>query len=90
MAKLNATVVAALLSLSVLLAFLAGQSFAGRYYYDKVQDKVRKEVEKAMANNPTIGPALVRLVFHDCWVNVSTYIHVEFACRKVMATSIVR
>lgn len=65
MAKLNATVAAVL----VLLAFLAGQSVAGRYYYDKVQDKVRKEVEKAMANNPSIGPALVRLVFHDCWVN---------------------
>ena len=74
MAKLNATVAAVL----VLLAFLTGQSVAGRYYYDKVQDKVRKEVEKAMANNPSIGPALVRLVFHDCWVNVS--IHTLLAC----------
>lgn len=47
MTNLNATVAAVL----VMLAFLAGQSVAGRYYYDKVQDKVRKEVEKAMAKN---------------------------------------
>ncbi|KAF8686205.1 hypothetical protein HU200_043586 [Digitaria exilis] len=65
MAKLNTTV----LSLCVVLAFLTGQSAAGRYYADKVQDKVRKEVEKAIAYNPSVGPALVRLVFHDCWVN---------------------
>lgn len=67
MTNLNATVATVL----VMLAFLAGQSVAGRYYYDKVQDKVRKEVEKAMAKNPSVGPALVRLVFHDCWVYVS-------------------
>ncbi|CAO2038261.1 unnamed protein product [Urochloa humidicola] len=65
MARLNYTV----LSLCVVLAFLAGQSAAGRYYSDKVQDKVRKEVEKAMGYNPSVGPALVRLVFHDCWIN---------------------
>ncbi|RCV06528.1 hypothetical protein SEVIR_1G172800v4 [Setaria viridis] len=65
MAKLSAAV----LSLCVVLAFLAGQSAAGRYYSDKVQDKVRKEVEKAMAYNPGLGAALVRLVFHDCWIN---------------------
>ncbi|CAN6278649.1 unnamed protein product [Urochloa humidicola] len=65
MATLNHTV----LLLCVALAFLAGQSAAGRYYSDKVQDKVRKEVEKAMAYNPSVGPALVRLVFHDCWIN---------------------
>ncbi|KAJ1279264.1 hypothetical protein BS78_04G142400 [Paspalum vaginatum] len=66
MAKLNAV-----LSLCVVmaLAFLAGQTAAGRYYKDKVQDKVRKEVEKAIAYDRSIGPALVRLVFHDCWIN---------------------
>ena len=64
---------AAVLSLCVVLAFtLAGQSAAaGRYYGDKVQDTVRKEVEKAIAYDRSIGPALVRLVFHDCWINVS-------------------
>ncbi|OEL37419.1 Peroxidase 2 [Dichanthelium oligosanthes] len=66
MAKLNA---AAVLPLCVVLAFLAGQSAAGRYYSDPVQNKVRTEVEKAIAYNPSVGPALVRLVFHDCWVN---------------------
>lgn len=71
MVKLNATV-SAVLSLFVLPAFLAGPSFAGRYYNDNVQDKVRKEVENAIAYNNSIGPALVRLVFHDCWVNVSS------------------
>jgi peroxidase len=64
---------AAVLSLCVVLAFLAGQSAAGRYYSDKVQDKVRKEVEKAMAYNPGLGAALVRLVFHDCWINVRSH-----------------
>ncbi|TVU29955.1 hypothetical protein EJB05_21553, partial [Eragrostis curvula] len=65
MAKLSATAVVVL----VLFAFLAGQSVAGRYYQDKVEDKVRKEVEKAIKDNRGIGAALVRLVFHDCWVN---------------------
>lgn len=68
MAKLSATAVVVVV---VLLAFLAGQSVAGRYYSDKVEDKVRKEVEKAIGKNRGIGAALVRLVFHDCWVNVS-------------------
>ncbi|KAG2651156.1 peroxidase 2-like [Panicum virgatum] len=67
MARLNAAVLP--LCVALLAFSLAGQSAAGRYYSDQVQDKVRKEVEKAMAYNPSIGPALVRLVFHDCWVN---------------------
>ena len=70
MARLNAAALP--LCVALLALCLAGQSAAGRYYSDKVQDKVRKEVEKAMAYNPSVGPALVRLVFHDCWVNVST------------------
>ncbi|KAL6634445.1 hypothetical protein ACP70R_027116 [Stipagrostis hirtigluma subsp. patula] len=68
MAKLIATA-AFVLSLCVACAFLVGQSAAGRFYQDKVEDKVRKEVEKAIAYNRGIGAALVRLVFHDCWVN---------------------
>ncbi|WVZ75294.1 hypothetical protein U9M48_023364 [Paspalum notatum var. saurae] len=67
MAKLNAAVLS--LCVVMALAFLAGQSAAGRYYPDKVQDKVRNEVEKAIARDRSIGPALVRLVFHDCWIN---------------------
>ena len=73
MARLNAAVLP--LCVALLAFSLAGQSAAGRYYSDQVQDKVRKEVEKAMAYNPSIGPALVRLVFHDCWVNVSNSHH---------------
>jgi peroxidase len=71
MAKLATTTAAVVL---VLFAFLAGQSVAGRWYHkDKVEDKVRKEVEKAIRRDRGAGAALVRLVFHDCWVNVSTY-----------------
>ncbi|GJM85084.1 hypothetical protein PR202_ga01505 [Eleusine coracana subsp. coracana] len=65
MAKLSGTAIIVL----VMFAFLAEQSVAGRYYDDKVEDKVRKEVKNAIEKNPGIGAALVRLVFHDCWVN---------------------
>ncbi|KAL6899102.1 hypothetical protein ACP4OV_005760 [Aristida adscensionis] len=67
MANLNASI-AVVLSLCVACGFLAGQSAAGRYYPDKFEDKVRKEVQNAIAYNRGIGAALVRLVFHDCWV----------------------
>jgi hypothetical protein len=69
MAKLTTTTSAFVL---VLFAFLGGQSVAGRYYEDKVEDKVRKEVKKAIGRDRGVGAALIRLVFHDCWVNVST------------------
>jgi hypothetical protein len=32
---------------------------------------VKQEVENAINCNPGVGAALVRLVFHDCWVRVS-------------------
>ncbi|KAF0923134.1 hypothetical protein E2562_003351 [Oryza meyeriana var. granulata] len=72
--KLKAVVVAggaALLSLCVLLAVHPAAADAGGYGYGKksIEDTVRKEVEKAIKRNPGVGPALVRLVFHDCWVN---------------------
>uniref|UniRef100_N1QVC5 Peroxidase 4 n=1 Tax=Aegilops tauschii TaxID=37682 RepID=N1QVC5_AEGTA len=34
-----------------------------------VADTVKKEVAIAMKKNPRIGAALVRLLFHDCWVH---------------------
>ncbi|KAL6899104.1 hypothetical protein ACP4OV_005762 [Aristida adscensionis] len=64
MVKLNATA-AVVLSLCVLCAVIAGCS-AGEA---EVQATVRKEVKKAIKRSPGIGAALVRLLFHDCWVN---------------------
>lgn len=76
MARVNAG--AALLSLCLLLACSARQSAAyggtqAAYVDAGVEGTVRKEVEKAIKSNPGIGAALVRLVFHDCWVNVSPH-----------------
>ena len=73
----------ALLSLCLGLAFIAGHPVAangaGRggkkedVSYGKkedVRDTVKKVVVKAIGDKPGVGAALVRLVFHDCWVNV--------------------
>ena len=35
-----------------------------------VMATVEKVVYKAIADNHGVGAALIRLVFHDCWVNV--------------------
>ncbi|KAF6988023.1 hypothetical protein CFC21_005608 [Triticum aestivum] len=37
--------------------------------HDDVADTVKKEVAKAMDKNDRVGAALVRLLFHDCWVH---------------------
>ncbi|KAL6899103.1 hypothetical protein ACP4OV_005761 [Aristida adscensionis] len=62
--KLNGTA-AVVLSLCVLCAFLAGCSAGDA----EVQAAVRKEVENAIRSSPRVGAALIRLLFHDCWVN---------------------
>ncbi|XP_006653130.1 peroxidase 2-like [Oryza brachyantha] len=36
---------------------------------DGVEGTVRTLVEAAIKGDPRLGPALLRLVFHDCWVN---------------------
>ncbi|VAI12829.1 unnamed protein product [Triticum turgidum subsp. durum] len=64
MAKVNTG--AALLSLCLLLACSAGGITAA---YVDVEGTVRTEVENAIKSNPGVGAALIRLVFHDCWVN---------------------
>lgn len=56
---------AAVLSLCVLLAVQPAAAAGG-----KVESTVRTEVVKAIRADPGVGPALIRLVFHDCWVNV--------------------
>ncbi|EEE62234.1 hypothetical protein OsJ_17021 [Oryza sativa Japonica Group] len=73
MVKLNAAVAAAavVLSLLVVVAVHPAAADAGGDWYGKksIEETVRKEVEKAIKHNPGVGAALVRLVFHDCWVN---------------------
>ncbi|KAF7056748.1 hypothetical protein CFC21_064127 [Triticum aestivum] len=64
MAKVNTG--AALLSLCLLLACSAGGTTAADV---DVEATVRTEVENAIKSNPGVGAALIRLVFHDCWVN---------------------
>ncbi|XP_037430818.1 peroxidase 5-like [Triticum dicoccoides] len=64
MAKVNTG--AALLSLCLLLACSAGGTTAADV---DVEGTVRTEVENAIKSNPGVGAALIRLVFHDCWVN---------------------
>ncbi|XBH89347.1 hypothetical protein VPH35_081270 [Triticum aestivum] len=64
MAKVNTG--AALLSLCLLLARSAGGTTAADV---DVEGTVRTEVENAIKSNPGVGAALIRLVFHDCWVN---------------------
>ncbi|KAL6634446.1 hypothetical protein ACP70R_027117 [Stipagrostis hirtigluma subsp. patula] len=62
--KLKVTA-AVVLALCVLFTFHAGRSAGDT----KFEVTVRKEVENAIRHNARIGPALVRLLFHDCWVN---------------------
>ncbi|XP_047076536.1 peroxidase 2-like [Lolium rigidum] len=63
-------------SLCLGLAFFAGQPVTvhggrggGHGKKDAVVDKVNKIVAKAIEEKPGVGPALIRLLFHDCWVN---------------------
>lgn len=68
--KLSAGAIVVFVCLS--LAFFAGQPVVadgGGGKKDTVADTVKKEVAMAMKKNPRIGAALVRLLFHDCWVH---------------------
>ncbi|XP_044955864.1 peroxidase 5-like [Hordeum vulgare subsp. vulgare] len=66
---------AIVVSISLSLAFFVGHGQpvladggSGKKH-DDVADTVKKEVAKAMKKNRRIGAALVRLLFHDCWVH---------------------
>ncbi|KQK07695.1 peroxidase 5 [Brachypodium distachyon] len=69
MVRLNSGAVVLFLCLG--LAFVSGQpaEAAGSKKDVDVEGTVRKEVAKAIKSNPRVGAALVRLLFHDCWVH---------------------
>ncbi|XP_006654964.1 peroxidase 2-like [Oryza brachyantha] len=76
MVKTTTAAVAGVLSLCVCVLLAAGvqpaAADAGGYGYGgkkSIEATVREVVEKAIKRRPAVGPALVRLVFHDCWVN---------------------
>ena len=71
--KLSAGAIAVSVCLS--LAFFAGHgqpvlADGGGGKKHDVADTVKKEVAMSIKKNPRIGAALVRLLFHDCWVHV--------------------
>ncbi|XP_047094771.1 peroxidase 2-like [Lolium rigidum] len=68
--KLNTRAI--VVSLCLVLVFFAGQPAAAHGDRGKkgtVGDKVYQIVAKEIRDNSGVGPALIRLLFHDCWVN---------------------
>ena len=47
-------------------------------YLSKAEDIVRSTVEKYFNRDSTIAPGLLRLHFHDCFVQVSLHLHCSF------------
>jgi hypothetical protein len=87
MVKLSARAIVLCLCLG--LAFFAGQPVtAGRGHgggsgkkdpsggkkQEDPRDTVKRVVSEAVNGDKGVGAALIRLVFHDCWVNVRTVI----------------
>lgn len=54
------------------------------HFYDKLcpaaLPAIRKVVEEAVAVEPRMGASLLRLHFHDCFVNVCTYLYERGYC----------
>ncbi|KAL6608147.1 hypothetical protein ACP70R_041210 [Stipagrostis hirtigluma subsp. patula] len=73
MAKLTGAAV--VVAFGVLFTLLAGQPAAAAADGGDFESTVFKLVEEAINGNsgvegdPRVGPALIRLLFHDCWVN---------------------
>jgi peroxidase len=74
--------VVAVASVALLVAALASTAAAEgnpveytESYYDNTcpnaQNIVRSVMERSVAANPRMAPAILRLFFHDCFVNVS-------------------
>ena len=66
----------ALLLLAALASATNGAKLSARYY-DKtcpnVQNVVREVMAHKVAGEPWLAPAVLRLFFHDCFVNVRDY-----------------
>ena len=63
----------ALLLFIVLAATANGHDLSARYYEKtcpNVQSVVKSVMAHKVANEPRMGPAILRLFFHDCFVNV--------------------
>lgn len=43
---------------------------------------VRQVMERQLYNDQTIGPAIIRMLFHDCFVRVTSQSH---ACMRVIS-----
>jgi peroxidase len=62
-------------ALATLLAGVAGVQLSSRFYdrrCPKLQSIVRSAVAQAVATEPRMGASILRLFFHDCFVNVSS------------------
>lgn len=59
-----------------------GQQRLSHKFYSRscpgVQPLVRATVEEALRRDPTLGASILRLFFHDCFVNVRTRLLLQF------------
>jgi peroxidase len=66
----------ALLLFAALVSAANGDHKLSARYYEKtcpnVQGVVRAVMANTVASDPTVAPAILRLFFHDCFVNVCT------------------
>ncbi|PNT71903.1 hypothetical protein BRADI_2g37080v3 [Brachypodium distachyon] len=76
----------ALAAAAVLLAAQAKLAVAGGYYNPAIEDVVREEVQKGIKTYPGVGPGLIRLLFHDCWVKVIDAIKAKLTAHGVTCT----
>ena len=74
MEKKASVLVLAALAIAVVLPAQMPQTAvaAGSYGGSTLQKAVRAEVESWLKTNPGFGPGLIRLIFHDCFVNVTS------------------
>lgn len=72
-----------LLALMAMQAIIPGSSSASLKlgYYKYKCKGAEKIIRQTMANfiryNPTVAPSIIRMHFHDCFVRVSIYKHIQ-------------